>query len=340
MTGPAGAHSGVGSLRMPVSAGDLTAVWTSPTYDLSTLSTWKGDVYVGTGGAEAAVATPGYFLVSTIATVAGSWNPTDYGGLAYDVYSFATGQQVATQTIAAFLTEHPDETAANFGVVATNCSGTSATTAYLDDYTIAVGGNGTTYDFEPGTPVGLTVSAPTRITAGHVAVVQSKVTSNGAAVRNVVVQLIAGTPGTGRLVGTYTSDSTGIVSAPVRPVATTTYYWQFAGNATYDPKRSATRTVQVATKLTLSASTTTMKAGRPLVLTAKAYPHHAGTVVTFWRKTSGGRTKLGTGTLGSTGTLLFAKVLRSKGTYKLFATIPAVGGDVGSTSGIVTVTVR
>jgi len=96
----------------------------------------------------------------------------------------------------------------------------------------------------------------------------------------------------------------------------------------------------VKAKVTLTLADSTLSPGQTLVATGRITPAKVDSVATLWRKTSSGPVRLRSITLTeSDGTFRITKVLNSRGTYKVYVTVPAAKGNLAGTSPIRTATV-
>lgn len=211
---------------------------------------------------------------------------------------------------------------------------TTTGTTFIDAFTLTSGGADNPLDFEgtappPGTSARLTIGASrSSLTAGQAVTLTTHETVGGAAATSGNVDLYAKASGASSYtkVGSATVNGNGNASLTVRPKKTTVYQWR-AGGAT-----SPTRTVGVRTALTITIADTTLHKGQQLVVTGRTVPAKPGFTVTLHRRTASGTSVLGTGVVTTTGSFKITKTLKSAGTYKVYATIPAGGGNLAGTS--------
>ena len=93
-------------------------------------------------------------------------------------------------------------------------------------------------------------------------------------------------------------------------------------------------------RVTLNLADSTLHPGQTLVATGRITPAKVDSVATLWRKTSTGRVKLRSITLTKAdGTFRITKVLNTRGTYKVYVTVPAASDNLAGASPIRTATV-
>jgi streptogramin lyase len=185
----------------------------------------------------------------------------------------------------------------------------------------------------------ISVTAGT-ITATHAVTVSGTLTGDGSPRDGSPVDLFAKTyPAT-----TYTkvasaiTDANGAVSEIVKPLKKTSYEWRFAGDDTVSAVTSATKTVQVRTKLSDHFSATKLSHTRPLVVWGTTTPNKSGATIDLQRHTSSGYKNVASTKVKSDGTYLFQKFLAAS-TYSLRVMIPAATGNLSGTTSAVKVVI-
>jgi hypothetical protein len=221
-----------------------------------------------------------------------------------------------------------------------NCGNTGPNEIAMDNLTLGVQHNNTTYDFEPPSPTTLTSHLPVRLVAGHRFAPSVTVAVPTITTSNFPVALWAKTGHTAyREVATTTTDSAGVATAPAqKPSVTTTYQWRFAADDTYAAGVSRPVTVKVAPRLTLFFVKRAVAAGRPVQASGTASLRHAGSAVTLWRTKHHKMIKLARGTERHGGFYSITKVL-APGDYRLFVTVAKDGTNARGISPTRSVTV-
>jgi hypothetical protein len=103
----------------------------------------------------------------------------------------------------------------------------------------------------------VTVSAPSRITAGNAATVRGRVTdtTTSTPIPVAAVELCHHTVlSSTTTCAAYTTDSTGSVAATVKPTVSTVYWWSYAGGSAHAAAASTRHVVRVRPRLHLSTS--------------------------------------------------------------------------------------
>jgi hypothetical protein len=209
-------------------------------------------------------------------------------------------------------------------------SGLGADT-YLDAVTITLGENPPTYDFEDHV-FGLSMTVgQTLITAGDKVRISGGVTRDGAAFSGLTVQLLArrwDAVGWTK-VASAVSNSRGRVGVDVRPEQNTAYKWSYPTTRQTSPSLQ----IGVRTRLTLSIDDTTLHQGDKLHVRGTVRPaDRRYTTITLMRRTASGAVSLARGYDTGNGHYRIDVVLKDRGTYKVFVTIPATkGNELGRT---------
>lgn len=274
---------------------------------------------------------------------AGNWHPVDAMTRNYFWIEQPGGanQEEPAMTIPDFVAKHGSGQATGF-IGAGTCDGFTPTTVYVDDFRVSAGANTQVFDFEvPFMPtVGISTSATTIASGGSLTVTGTLRYGSSplpGRVMRLYAQVGSAQP---TLAATRTTNSSGVVHAAVAPKRNTTYTWYFPEAGDYGSKFSGARLVYVRAKVTLALADSTLRPGQTLVATGRVSPAKVGSVATLWRKTSSGRVKLRSITLTKAdGTYWTTKVLNTKGTYKVYVTVPAASNNLGGTSPIRTATV-
>jgi hypothetical protein len=344
LNGPATPPLGTGSLRLTSdgTGESETGIWYSlaPGSTPAALSTFMLSSYddVTAGAPSARVyAEAGAFAVSLPATQ--TWTSTDVLTASGTAYEFNENNTVSQRsaTWSEFAAAHPSTEVFGLEFVV-GCSPASRSAAYFDKVLIEANGSSSLYDFEAPIATALTMTGPTSIVAGQTATLGTKLTTGGAAMASRPVELWAKAyPATTySKVATLTTSSTGTVSKAVRPLANTTYQWRFAGDVTYAPRGSVTKTLSVATRLTLNVHDTTMKTSDKLFVYGLTYPAKAGKTVSLVLRKTTGTVSTTSAVTRSDGSYGVVKGLTA-GTYDAWATIPAVSGNAAGKSAVVRV---
>jgi len=186
-----------------------------------------------------------------------------------------------------------------------------------------------------------TTSTTTRtIVAGDTVVVSGVFRVAGTETGDTVLDLWAKPYGEAwRRVASDTTNSGGRAAVSRAPMRLTYYQWRFAGDATRNAATSNTVTVKVATKVGLVLADSTIASGQRVVATGRTRPAKPGNTVVLWSHRPTGRTQLASSTVRSDGTYRIRKVMRS-GSYSLYVTVSAGGGNALGTSVHRTLSVR
>lgn len=200
---------------------------------------------------------------------------------------------------------------------------------YLDWVRISfVGEDEPYYDFEEHVVRASMSTTRLEITAGDTLKLSTGLTRDSAPFAGRKVELWSHHgPESWVLVGTAVTNSKGRAGISVHPTRETSYEWR------YPPARikSPTLRLQVATKVSLTVEDTTLRPGDTLV--AKGAISPLGRVlVTLWRRTESGDVQLTRDSLRGGGAFRIAKVLKDKGTYKVFVTVPATSDNAAGRS--------
>ncbi len=244
----------------------------------------------------------------------------------------------ATTTWGQFRASNPDVTVIG-GSLLTTC--VVAATVSWDDVVIAASGLETHYDLEPkpAVDVATTVSA-TAITYGSAATVAATVLhdSDAAPLAGAVVELWATPYGAASAtrIATATTSAAGKASATVRPTARTTYQWRAVTEAFTTVDLGAAVAVSARPKLTINAVDATVTSSTPVYLHGVVRPTLMGSTVSL--KRTGSTTILATATVRSDGSWAITRLL-PKGTYGLYALVPATPGLLKGASPTLTVKV-
>jgi hypothetical protein len=95
---------------------------------------------------------------------------------------------------------------------------------------------------------------------------------------------------------------------------------------------STTFTVKVHTKVTSRIVDAILTRGQTLVVRGGTTPAKPGVTATLWRKTSAGPVKLDTATVDTNGTYKLTEVASTRGTWKVYVTVPAATGNLAGES--------
>jgi hypothetical protein len=275
---------------------------------------------------------------------AGNWHPVDAMTRTYFWIEQPGGanQEESAMTIPDFVAEHGSGQATGF-IGAGTCDSFTPTTVYVDDFRVSAGADVQAFNFEiPFTPsVGISTSATT-VTNGNSVSVAGTLKYGSTPLPGKVMRLYSQVgSNTATLVATRTTNDSGVVRATVYPKRNTNYTWYFAEAGNYASRFSGARLVSVRAKVTLALADSTLRSGQTLVATGRVSPAKVGSIATLWRKTSTGRVKLRSITLTRTdGTFRITKVLNTRGTYKVYVTVPAASNNLAGTSPIRTATVN
>lgn len=188
-------------------------------------------------------------------------------------------------------------------------------------------GTGTT-----ATSLTITASA-SRITAGQPVTLGTTLTRGGSPLANASVTLLAKLTGAatfGRVV-TLTTDANGVAKSTRRPRFNTTYEWQFAGNGNSSSSTSPTKAIAVRTRVTEHVFDATLGSGQPLVVWGVTSPAKPGIVITIYRHTQAGNTKLGAVRVRKDGSWGFSHRVPA-GSATVFAHIAATAHNAAGNS--------
>lgn len=168
-------------------------------------------------------------------------------------------------------------------------------------------------------------------------VLSAALTADGAPRRDQPVQLLHRPHGASAftLVETAVTDDEGIATVTVQPLVRTAYQWRFPGSTELPAAKSTRQAVKVMTKLTLAVEAKPRK----LVAKGTTTPAKPGAKVVLWQQKKSGAVRLASGKVLRNGK---AKVTRklSPGTYRVFMTVAAGGGNAKGTSPVRAVTVK
>jgi hypothetical protein len=212
------------------------------------------------------------------------------------------------------------------------------TDTYLDAVTITLGDpNPPTYDFEEHIVRASMSTTRLEITAGESTKLGTGLTRDSAPYTGQKVELWKRSYQASDwvMVGTATTNSKGRAGLAVKPQHETQYEWR------YPPARikSPTLRLAVATKVTISVEDSTLHPGDKVLVKGKISPLNDYAVPTLWRRTDSGDVKLTWTNMSGGGAFRIEKILKDKGTYRLFVTIPASRGNETGRSAIKKVTV-
>lgn len=253
------------------------------------------------------------------------------------------GNGVETQTIADFRDAHGPGTVDGY-LAAGGCTAFSTSTVYVDNFRISKGSDTQVFNFEPRLATSASISASRNaITNGSSTTLTTTLRHNTKALPGRTMFLLAkpyGALGYTQVGAGVTTNSNGVARKTVSPARNTTYAWYFKGDRNYRPVSSGARAIGVRAKVTLTLADSTLRVGHALVANGRITPAKVDSVATLWRKTSSGRVKLGSIPLTATdGTFRITKELNTRGTYKVYVTVPAAKGNRAGTSPIRTATV-
>jgi hypothetical protein len=303
----------------------------------SDASTWL-DIRVTTADAT-------YHLLQVLDYGYSGWRARKYTASdSYTVVKEDDGGWVprGTQTVAAFLAQYGDGAGAvqvvrapcYAGYLAGNPAGWQppaglGDTTYLDWVRINFAGEDEPYyNFEEHV-VHASMSTPRlEITAGESITLGTGLTRDSAPYPGQKVELWKRQQGSQPVqVGTATTNARGRAAIKVHPTRETRYEWR------YPPARvtSPTLRLAVATKVTLSIDDNTLRAGDKLVARGAISPI-GRVVVTLWRQTDSGDVFVTREGLAGGGKFVIQKALKDKGTYRLFATVPATSDNAAGRS--------
>jgi hypothetical protein len=346
-TGPGSPPAGVGSLRLgaPVSSTlQLSApdVFGSP----GSLTAFALSTYVPSGSnavtaafiAMDSDASDSYDALAALPPATAVWTTTDLltATLTWATVNSTTGQitPFGSGTYSQYRTAHPSHNLLGVSLRMDNCSQSQANFLNLDALVIGFAGTTTTYDFEPSLPASLTNSlSPAKSVAGGPVTVKATLRSGGEPVAGAAARLFArraGSAGFTEIPGA-TTNASGVAKSVQHPKVTTTYRWEFNGNNDVVPKRSAGRTVSVATKITLNVVDKTLKRGQDLSVSGKTTPVRAGATVKVWEHHGSTTTKLGSATVNSHGLWHLVRHLH-QGTHTVYATTAATSTNTSGRS--------
>lgn len=196
-------------------------------------------------------------------------------------------------------------------------------------------GSETTYDLE-GTATRVGISSKPTITAGNALAVSGDLTDADLGVLVSGPLVLQALPHGASDYVQVAETSTGAGGEPARlivhPLVTTTYRWVSPASDCCEASMSAPVTVEVRTALTAALKDKTVSKGSELIVNGRTNPAKPGTTVTLWRKTATVSKKLATGKVNRNGSYRVTTRARSRGTWKLFVTVPAVSGNLAGTS--------
>ena len=344
VSGPAGTPLGTGSLQMTAGSDDYTAV-AKDVPSLGSITTWSMTVRPtnvdAVLSADVQTASGMYSLLAPAGATTGSWTQVNALTTTFQVYDVQAHQPTGeTTTIPGWNSLGHGDGQASVALLDAPCAfgqGMPANTVNVDAWSFGTGVQpATTYDFEAGTQLSLTMAATaSTITAGRSTTLRTTATlgSDPAAGRSVDLYAKPAGASTYSLVDSAVTDSSGMASIAVSPTHNTTYQWR-SGDRT-----SAEKAVKVRTKVTAKAADATLRPGQTLSVQGLLTPTKPGYTVTLWRKTSSGRSKLATGVDRSDGRYTITKKLTKSGAYKVYVTVPAGDGNVAGKSALITVKV-
>jgi hypothetical protein len=225
------------------------------------------------------------------------------------------------------------------------CNPFSTATVYVDNFRVSKGSGDTqVFDFEPRLSTTASISASRSvITTGGSTTLATTLRHGTKVLPGRSMYLLArpsGSAGYTQVGAAVTTNSNGVARKSVSPARNTTYVWYFKGDKNYRPVQSTGKFIGVKAKVTLTLADSTLSPGQTLVAAGRITPAKVDSVATLWRMTSSGPVRLRSITLTETdGTFRITKVLNSRGTYKVYVTVPAATGNLAGTSPIRTATV-
>lgn len=227
------------------------------------------------------------------------------------------------------------------GVVSWGCDAES--TIYLDQISVVVAGVVSYYDFEPE-PASMSIAADRRIvTFGQPVTVSGTARDMDDALLDGSVRLVADPDDHMPFeVGALTTTN-GFAQLVHRPDFTTTYRWELAGEGVHGPAVSASRTVEVRSRVSAGLLDATVVRGERVRVSGKVAPGYRGLAVTLWRRTADGRVRLGTTRTDahSSFTARSSALTTSRAaTWKVYVSVPATEANVAGRSTTVSVTVN
>lgn len=237
-----------------------------------------------------------------------------------------------------FLTAHPAATVLAF-TLDVGCDPTLApanSAVLIDNVAMSTSDTAASrYEFEQFPT--LTFLPPTTIVAGGSRTLSATLKQGSVVQRNQPVQLWAKPyGGATSLVGTRTTDASGMAYFTVRPSVQTVYYFSYTGmdQQPYTVKSPA-RTLYVATRISKNVYDTTVTTAQTILAYGLTTPAKPGTYVYLYR----GSAKIATARVASDGTYLLQVRITTKGSYSLSVLGAAGSGNVTGRSAATTVTV-
>jgi hypothetical protein len=274
----------------------------------------------------------------TMSLPSDAWSVDDAIAHTYAWYSVTDGNPpvpIGGASLQDFVTAHPTSTNLTVGI-----RQPSDGAVLVDTVRVSTGDPGTTYDFEAPSSTTSMVPSSTTITAGHSVTLRTVVREGSAPVTGEHVELWtrpAGASSWSKLT-TLTTNSSGAAAATRTLQHTSAFQWRYAGTTSREPSVSPTATIGVRTRVALHLADTTLEPGAVLKALGTTNPTKPGTTVTLWRAKASGPVKLANATIASDGSFrLKHKVTR--GTWKVYATVPATSGNLGGRSPVVRATV-
>lgn len=345
VTGPTGAPSGQGSLRLAGGSTSSPVLFFGPSDSplLSTLSAF--DAYVNipsTGGAvpefdiEASDGSVDYSLhVSASGT---GWVHVDTTGatvLDWDSFDNQTNTGASgSTTLSDFVTAHPNAVFDTFVLGPTSCG---PGTYYLDDVHYAVGSTDDSVDFEAPLASALSnASHPSSILTGSLVTLGARLTTGGTALSGETVQLYSHGAGstTFRLAKSLTTDANGAVSLRVAPSSTMTYQWRYpAVGSDYASANASAFTIVSRQRVAVTSKPTSVTYRHTAILKGRIAPGHSGLAIRLVRLVSGKRVVVATARTATGGYFTLKAPMTARGTYAyVVQALPYTGEALGEST--------
>ena len=240
-----------------------------------------------------------------------------------------TGASRTPATLADFTTQY-GEGPGIAGALGFGCDGKAFN---IDAFRYGASGDITTTDLEGAHPT-LGMNGPATTTAGQSIQLTGSILATDADTDGLGMQLQAKPYGSSAWgnVGSLVPLSGPNFAASVAPTKQTSYRWHFIGSGLLVETYSAVRTVSVRTALTANVADKTLHVGQSLTLTGKTTPAKPGTVVTLFRKVGTKSIKLATSQVAANGTYTLSAKVTAKGTWSVYASVPAASGNLAGQS--------
>ncbi len=275
-------------------------------------------------------------------SAADGWQTVSSGGLVYHWRSYDLATETYGDTDVAHTTYASFTGAQGFSGYArfTFAYGCQVHASFLTDRWITgtpgPPANGSTYDLEgTATRIEITGSKSTLTAGGRLTMTGALMDADSSHPVQGSLELEAMPDGAVEFMPVAQA-STGASGEPastiVRPTVLTSYRWVFSPSDCCEASTSEPFAVEVRTLLTSSLADRTVRKGSTLVLAGKTRPAKPGASVTLWRKTATSSKKLTRARVKADGTYRLTTKATSKGTWKVFATVPAGSGNLAGTS--------